>query len=87
MDPTTMLILAIAVILAMNVVASAPPDERPLPQLNTPLHNCIAGPPTRGKTGVGGLAFWRFWTRPRLGRECEAARRTARESDRTQPRR
>jgi len=28
MDPMTMLILAIAVILAMNVVASAPPTER-----------------------------------------------------------
>ena len=28
MDPITMLILAIAVILAMNVVASAPPTER-----------------------------------------------------------
>jgi hypothetical protein len=28
MDPMTMLILAIAVILTMNVVASAPPTER-----------------------------------------------------------
>ena len=28
MDPMTMLILAVAAILAMNVVASAPPPER-----------------------------------------------------------